>query len=53
MKRIPRAIKDGYPQTGTGIRHGERLMRQKANFMLDFKASERCIARIRARLQTP
>lgn len=38
-----------YPQSGTGKRQGERLMRQKANFMLDFSASERCIAAIKAR----
>lgn len=40
----------GYPQTGTGNRAAERLMRQKANYMLDFKASERCLAAIKARL---
>lgn len=37
-----------YPATGTGKRQGERLARQQAKGMLDFSASERCIARIKA-----
>ena len=41
----------GYPQTGTGKRQGERLARQKAKWMLNYSASDKCLARIRQRQQ--
>lgn len=37
------------PEFGPGKRQGERLARQKAKGMLDFSASEKCLARIKAR----
>jgi hypothetical protein len=41
----------GYPQTGTGKRHGERVARLVRRALGDpFAASNRCIERIKARL---
>ncbi|HSW83501.1 MAG TPA: hypothetical protein VLH12_08505 [Usitatibacter sp.] len=39
-----------YPHSST--RQGERLARQKAKYMLDFSATEKCLARIRERTAT-
>lgn len=43
------AAQQGYPQTGTGLRQGARLERQQAKGMLDYSASDRCIAAIKSR----
>lgn len=48
-----RAIRSGYPQTGTGLRQGERVARQVRRAMGDpFAASNRCIERIKAKQQS-
>jgi hypothetical protein len=48
-----RAIKNGYPLTGTGRRQGERIARLVARAKADpFAASNRCIERIRAKQQS-
>lgn len=43
-------IQSDYPKCGLGKRQGERLQRQMDRLQLDYSASDRCIAAIKARI---